>query len=185
MFCNNCGKQNDERALFCKNCGFSIKSTGRENFDVSTSGSFKLKKQRISFGVLILSLLLATFAFSQMGLLIVGSTTIADVYEYEQRIYIGGGDSTRDPTRYEVFYEFYVDGKRFTGSTMMNFPYGITVTSEGMPENVTVRYISVMPHINSPDGEIDILPFTILLLLSGLLLFIGLRGKVQIGYAKK
>jgi len=84
--------------------------------------------------------------------------------------------------RYEVFYRFTAsNGKEYSGSVTKSFPHGIKVTVSGPPQIVEVRYLSVMPHINKSDGETNILPGVLLLVLASLLFLIGIKGNVTIG----
>jgi hypothetical protein len=61
-------------------------------------------KKKLTKGAtpLLLSLLLAAFAISEMALRIIGERTTGEVTDYQQRIFVGPGQddsNTRDATR--------------------------------------------------------------------------------------
>ena len=120
-----------------------------------------------------------------MALGIIGASATGIVTDYEQLVHVGPGQdegNTRDPTRYEMVYEFTAaDGKAYSGSVTKSFPNGVRAATDGTPEILAVRYLSFMPHINAPDGETNILPGILLLGLTSLLFLIGIKGSVTIG----
>lgn len=183
MFCTHCGKQIREGALFCPSCGRALNAVATSVPPPdATAGQRKPKR---SVPAILLALLLLAFAVSQMALGMIGATATAVVTDYERRIHIGPGQdegNTRDPTRYEVFYRFTAaSGKEYTGSVTKSFPHGIRAASDGTPQTLAVRYLPMMPHINTPDGEANLLPGVLLLGLAALLFALGVRGAFPSG----
>jgi len=180
MFCTHCGKQIREGARFCPSCGPTLGIAG------AAAGQRKSKRR---IPAILLGLLLLAFAVSQMALGIIGSTATAVVTDYERRIHIGPGQdegNTRDPTRYEVFYRFTAtDGKEYTGSVTKSFPYGIKAAHDDALQTLAVRYLPVMPHINAPDGDINLLPGLSLLGLAALLFALSVKGSISIGHKNR
>lgn len=186
MFCTRCGKQIREGARFCPSCGRALNSAAAAAPPPDATARPKPKR---SVPAILLGLLLLAFAVSQMALGMIGATATAVVTDYERRIHIGPGQdegNTRDPTRYEVFYRFTAaDGREYTGSVTKSFPYGIKAAPDGAPQALAVRYLPMMPHINAPDGEANLLPGILLLGLAALLFALGIKGSFSIGYKKR
>ena len=186
MLCVSCGKQNQEGACFCYSCGEKLKTVRGTARAAPPPGAAIQQRRRPKANVMpiLFSLLLTAFAVSQMALGIIGETTTGEVTDYQQRIHVGPGQddgNTRDATRYEVFYRFTAsNGKEYSGSVTKRFPNGIKATVDGPPQIVEVRYLSFMPHINTPDGETNILPGILLMGLASLLFLIGIKGSVTI-----
>ncbi len=180
MFCTHCGKQIREGARFCPSCGPTLGIAG------AAAGQRKSKR---SIPAILLGLLLLAFAVSQMALGIIGSTATAVVTDYERRIHIGPGQdegNTRDPTRYEVFYRFTAtDGKEYTGSVTKSFPCGIKAAHDDALQTLAVQYLPVIPHINAPDGDINLLPGLSLLGLAALLFALSVKGSISIGHKNR
>ena len=187
LFCVKCGKQNLEDIRYCPSCGEKILSAKESEYSISPTGSFIEQKKKLKKRVtpILLSLLLTAFAVSQMALGIIGERTTGIVTDYQQRIFVGPGqdnDNTRDATRYEVFYRFTAsNGKEYSGSVTKSFPHGIKATVSGSTQSVEVRYLSFMPHINMSEGETNVLPGILLIVLASLLFLIGIKGSVTIG----
>lgn len=190
MFCTSCGKQVREGAQFCPSCGRA--AGGGEAARAASPASVVIgqrRKSKISVAPILLSLLLTAFAISQMALGFIGVSTTGVVTDMQPRVHVGPGQdegNTRDPTRYEVFYEFTaVEGKAYSGSVTKSFPNGMRAATDGTPQILAVRYLSFMPHINAPDGETNILPGILLLGLASLLFLIGIKGNVSFGHTKR
>ena len=190
MFCTSCGKQVREGAQFCPSCGRA--AGGGEAARAASPASVVIgqrRKSKISVAPILLSLLLTAFAISQMALGFIGVSATGVVTDMQPRVHVGPGQdegNTRDPTRYEVFYEFTaVEGKAYSGSVTKSFPNGMRAATDGTPQILAVRYLSFMPHINAPDDETNILPGILLLGLASLLFLIGIKGNVSFGHTKR
>jgi hypothetical protein len=81
-------------------------------------------------------------------LLGIGHLATAQVTDYEQVMFVNNDDSTRNPSRYKLEYEFSVSGQRYTGSVTRVFPSG-----SHMRQTIPVRYLPFWPHVNAEDGE--------------------------------
>lgn len=189
MFCTDCGQQLREGARFCPSCGRALSNAGAASTAPPHGEIAGQREPKRSVPAFLLSLLLLTFAVSQMALGVIGVTAAAVVTDYERRIHVGSGQdegNTRDPMRYEMFYRFTAaDGKEYTGSVTKTFPHGIRAASDGVPQTLAVRYLPMMPHINGPDGDINLLPSVLLLGLAALLFLLGIKGSVSIGHGKR
>ena len=189
MFCTSCGKQVREGAQFCPSCGRAA-GGGAAARAASLPGAVigQRRKSKISVAPIFLSMLLTAFAISQMALGFIGASATGVVTDIQPRVYVGPGQdegNTRDPTRYEMFYEFTAaDGEAYSGSVTKSFPNGIRAASDGTSLTLAVRHLSFMPHINAPDGETNILPSILLLGLAVLLFLLGIKGSVSVGNAK-
>jgi len=56
---------------------------------------------------------------------------------------------------------------------------------DGAPQTLAVWYLPMMPHINAPAGETNILPSVLLLGLAALLFALGIKGSFSIGHKKR
>ncbi|MPM40177.1 hypothetical protein SDC9_86817 [bioreactor metagenome] len=190
MFCTSCGKQVREGAQFCPSCGRAA-GGGEAARAASPAGAVigQRRKSKISVAPILLSLLLTAFAISQMALGFIGASAMGIVTDIQPRVHVGPGKdegNTREPMRYEMFYEFTAaDDKAYSGSVTKSFPNGVRAAADGTPEILAVRYLSFIPHINAPDGETNILPVILLLGLAVLLFLLGIKGSISIGNAKR
>jgi len=158
LFCVHCGSVINEKARFCNNCGAALEQEAYTAAPVSQPAAvqapFKAaSSQRRSGGgmrwlILPAAILLLIMGIGYMGLTVAGKTTRANVTGYEQQIYVNNDDSTRDPRRYKVDYEFAVNGKRYTGSVTRIFEGG-----SHMGKTLPIRYLLIWPHINAEDGS--------------------------------
>lgn len=110
IFCKSCGKQVREGAQFCPSCGRAVGGEAAARA-ASLPGAVtgQRRKSKISIAPILLSLLLTAFAISQMALVFIGASATGVVSDIQLRVHVGPGqdeDNTRDPTRYEMFYEF-------------------------------------------------------------------------------
>lgn len=61
-----------------------------------------------------------------------------------------------------------------------SLPHGIKATVSGPTRNIGVRYLTFMPHISMSEGETNILPGILLLVLALPMFAIGIKGSVII-----
>jgi hypothetical protein len=71
-----------------------------------------------------IAVILILLGIGQLALGVAGSTVTAQVTGYEQKYIINNDESTRNPSRYKLDYQFSVNGKRYTGSVTRVFPGG-------------------------------------------------------------
>jgi len=102
----------------------------------------------MDFVVISVATILILMGIGSMALTVVGSTTTAQVTGYEQVLFINNDDSTRNPSRYKLEYQFNVRGERYTGSVTRIFDGG-----SHMRQTLPVRYLSFWPHVNAEDGK--------------------------------
>ena len=62
------------------------------------------------------AIILILMGIGCMGLAVVGRTVTAQVTGYEQRPIMNKDESTKNPSRYKLEYQFSVNGERYTGS---------------------------------------------------------------------
>jgi hypothetical protein len=101
-----------------------------------------------------------------------GRTTTAQVTDYEQVMYINNDESTRDPRRYKLEYQFTVNGERYTGSVTRVFEKG-SQTRKTIP----VRYLPFLPSVNNEGGDGNLLGGLVMGGLGALLITAGNKQK--------
>ncbi|NLT13198.1 MAG: zinc-ribbon domain-containing protein, partial [Clostridiales bacterium] len=125
IFCVHCGKQLQPGTAFCSGCG--AKAEGRQETPRSELPPTRLSQQKpikgrvMDFVVISVAIILILMGIGSMALTVVGSTTTAQVTGYEQVLFINNDDSTRNPSRYKLEYQFAVGGERYTGSVTRVF----------------------------------------------------------------
>ena len=118
------------------------------------------------------AVILILLGIGQLALGVAGSPVTARVTGYEQVIFVNNDDSTRNPSRYKLEYEFSVNGERYTGSVTRVFPGG-----SHMRQTIPVRYLPFWPHVNAEDGETAGLAGPVMTGLGALLLVITVKRK--------
>ena len=103
--------------------------------------------------MLITATILILLGIGQIALTVVGRTATGYITNYEKQLLLNNDDSTRNPSRYKVDYQFAVDGKRFTGSVTKIYERGIPAKSDGTAQNISVRYLPIWPHVNAEDSN--------------------------------
>jgi len=182
MFCRQCGNRINENASFCPVCGAALQIEAQQSITsapapVTVGSGYNAKnKQRKNGATKILliavSVILILMGIGSMALSVVGSTTTAQVTGYEQVLFINNDDSTRNPSRYKLEYQFSVNGERYTGSVTRVFPGG-----SHMRQTIPVRYLPFWPHVNAEDGETAGLAGPVMTGLGALLLVITVKRK--------
>jgi hypothetical protein len=151
MFCKHCGIRIPDGAGFCTGCGAKIETrpTAPGLAPPVSRGEPKNKRRKKGMGALMLlvSILLILVGIGHMALAVAGRTATAQVTGYEQRLFINNDDSTRNPRRYQLDYEFAANGKRYTGSVTRVFEGG-----SQMRQTISIRYLPFWPHVNAEDS---------------------------------
>lgn len=183
MYCANCGNQINENARFCASCGAAVRRETAPPAPVPTPGPVtgwssagkKRRKKGIMDVLLIpVATILILMGTGYSGLMIIGKTTATDITGYEQRTIINNDDSTRDPRRYEVYYEFAVNGERYGGSVTRIFEGG-----SHMRKTIQIRYLPFWPHVNAEDSAASGLAGPVMVGLGVLLLVSGVGIKAR------
>jgi hypothetical protein len=152
MFCRYCGTENPAQASFCSGCG--TKTGDLMDASQSTSASKRKftcqspKKRLIDQLMIPIAVILILLGLSQLALKVAGSQAKAQVTGYEQVLLANNDESTRNPNRYKLDYQFAVGGERYTGSVTRIFEGG-----SHMRQTISVRYLPFWPHVNAEDGE--------------------------------
>ena len=107
-----------------------------------------IKNKLIDPLMIPVAVILIFIGFGHMALSVMGSTATAQVTDYEQVLFINNDDSTRNPSRYKLEYQFSVNGERYTGSVTRVFSGG-----SHMRQTIPVRYLPFWPHVNAEDGK--------------------------------
>lgn len=163
MFCENCGTKLPDNAKFCVSCGAS---RWQEALEPS-------KKKIMDFLMIPVAIILILLGIGSMALAVAGRTVIAQVTGYEQVMYLNNDDSTRNPRRYQLDYQFAVKGERYTGSVTRVFEKG-----SHLQKILRVRYLSFWPHVNAEDGTMGmVLAGPVLIGVGILLLVSGVKKK--------
>jgi hypothetical protein len=121
------------------------------------------------------AVILILIGFGHMALAVVGSTATAQVTGYEQKYIINKDESTRNPSRYKLEYQFSVNGERYSGSVTRVFPGG-----SHMRQTIPVRYLPFWPHVNAEDGETAGLAGPVMTGLGILLLVLEIKRKFRL-----
>ena len=162
MFCKHCGTQLQAGAGFCSNCGAAqrrkdsvhppapdVPVSGRPPAACRPTAPRKPLKDRIMDSLVIpVAIILILIGIGYIFLAFVGKTTTAQVTGYEQVMFINNDESTRNPSRYKLEYQFSVGGERYTGSVTRVFSGG-----SHMRQTLPVRYLPFWPHVSAEDGE--------------------------------
>lgn len=152
MFCKHCGTKLLKGADFCSNCG--AKTEAGEAVPVAQTVSTRTvaqpprKNKFMDLLMIPVAVILILLGIGQLALSVVGSTVTAQVTEYERMYIINNDESTRNPSRYKLDYEFSAGGEQYTGSVTRIFPGG-----SHMRQTLPVRYLPFWPHVNAEDGE--------------------------------
>lgn len=185
MFCPNCGNVLNENARFCVSCGATQRredSVPPPAVPVSAQPAMvqltvprKLLKDRImDLLVIPVAIILILMGIGYMALGVVGSTVTAQVTGYEHKYIIHNDESTRNPSRYKLEYQFSVNGERYTGSVTRVFPGGSHIR-----RTIPVRYLPFWPHVNAEDGGTAGLAGPIMTGLGVLLLVVTVKRKFR------
>jgi hypothetical protein len=182
VFCLNCGNRINENARYCASCGAAQR---RENSvlppssvpavlvsDRPTAPRKPLKDRIMGLLMIPVAVILILLGTGQLALGAVGSTATAQVTGYEQKYIINNDESTRNPSRYKLEYQFSVNGERYSGSVTRVFPGG-----SHMRQTIPVRYLPFWPHVNAEDGETAGLAGPVMTGLGALLLVITVKRK--------
>lgn len=174
MYCRHCGNPIPNHAAFCATCGTptahkqSISEPAPPTILVTTYQ----KKRKIKWLLLIVGVLLLILSAGYMALSVIGSSTTAQVTDYEQRIFINNDDSSRNPNRYEIYYEFNVKGERYSGSITRVFEGG-----SHMRNTIAIRYLPMMPSVNGEDSFQAGFAGPIMLLLGVFIIYVSFHSK--------
>ena len=182
VFCLNCGNRINENARFCVSCGAAQR---RENSvlpassvpavpvsDRPTASRKPLKGRIMDLLMIPIAVILILLGIGQLALGVAGSTVTAQVTGYEQKYIINNDESTRNPSRYKLEYQFSVNGERYSGSVTRVFPGG-----SHMRQTIPVRYLPFWPYVNAEDGETAGLAGPVMTGLGALLLVITVKRK--------
>jgi hypothetical protein len=118
------------------------------------------------------AVILILLGIGQLALGVVGSTATAQVTGYEQKYIINNDDSTRNPSRYKLEYQFSVGGEQYTGSVTRIFPGG-----SHMRQTLPVCYLPFWPHVNAEDGETTGLAGPVMMGVGVVVLVFGIKKK--------
>ncbi|NLB19369.1 MAG: hypothetical protein GX829_00680 [Clostridium sp.] len=128
--------------------------------------SLRFKRWFFKILMMLVALMLLVMGIGNAALQLVGKPAVAQVTNYEQVLYLNNDESSRNPSRYKVNYQFSVDGQRYTGSVTRVFNGG-----SHMKETIPVQYLGFRPNINGEDrSDVDLT--SLLLVGSGLVLFV-------------
>ena len=185
MFCSNCGNQINENARYCAFCG--AKQRQEDSVlppspmpAVPVSGRpaaqrTPFKGRVIGLLMIFVAVILILMGVGQLALSVMGSTAIAQVTGYEQQYIIHNDESTRNPSRYKLEYQFSVKGERYTGSVTRVFPGG-----SHMRQTISVRYLPFWPHINAEDDAGMSLAGPVMIGLGVLVLVLAVKKKSRL-----
>lgn len=182
MFCPNCGNPINEHARFCASCG-AVQRWG--DFVPPPAPTVpasarpaprKTLKDRFMDNMLIpVAIILLLMGVGYMALSVVGRAATAQVTGIERVYIINTDESTRDPRRYKLDYEFSAGGERYTGSVTRVFEGG-----SHMRSTIEVRYLPFWPHVNTEDGGSAGFAGPVMVGVGVLVLVLGIREKSRL-----
>lgn len=173
MFCRNCGTEIPVQVGFCSGCGSKVGERSENAFPEPTpTRPAQGKNKPINLLIILAAVILILLGAGQLALGVVGNSVNAQVTDIEQVLIVNNDDSTRNPNRYKLEYQFSVHGKRYTGSVTRAFTGGTH-----MRQTIPVRYLPFWPHVNAEDGETGSFAGFILLGAGVVLLVFGIRKK--------
>lgn len=150
MFCSQCGSSMKNEMNFCSSC--RAKTEAGEVVQVSqtasprTVGQPPRKNKFMDLLVIPVAIILILIGTGHMALAVVGRLVTAQVIGYEQVIILNNDDSTRNPSRYKLEYQFSANGERYDGSVTRVFEGG-----SHMRKTLPVRYLPFWPRVNAED----------------------------------
>lgn len=185
-FCENCGTQLNPDVKFCASCG----AAQRREDSIPPPASVPaapvsnrlpaasrppvprkpLKDRIMDLLTIPIAIILILMGIASMGLTVAGKTTTAQVTGHEQVLLINNDDSTRNPSRYKLEYEFTVNTERYTGSVTRVFPGG-----SHMRSTIQVRYLPFWPHVNAEDNASAGLAGPVMAGVGALMLVFGMK----------
>lgn len=192
-FCHNCGSQLASDSRFCPSCGISLTKNIQETYTstpapipqhnpnaaYTTATTSVKRKKKVPILIVIVSLVLILLGVQNMSLGIVGKTANAKITSarLDTRSY---GSNLPDPNRYNIKYEFFVNGESYLGNTNQKFKYPITST-----QTIQVRYLPNLPNINASAKDAKVTGGLILAGLGMLMFVLAITGKISVGGRKK
>ena len=177
-FCKNCGAQLKPDVKFCASCGAKTgaQPAALQSMPAPEHPSVRqpINNKLMDLLMIPIAVILVLLGIGQLALSVVGSTAAAQVTGYEQQYIINNDQSTRNPSRYKLEYQFSVNGERYTGSVTRVFPGG-----SHMRQTLPVRYLPFWPHVNAEDGVTAGLAGPVMTGLGVLLLVFGVKRKFR------
>lgn len=176
MFCENCGTKLPIGAKYCVSCGLDRRrgSIAPQGVDRNTVVNAPPKKKIMDLLMIPVAIILILMGIGSMALAVAGKTVTAQVTGYEQVMYLNNDESTRNPRRYQLDYQFAVKGERYTGSVTRVFEGG-----SQMRKTIPVSYLPFWPHVNAEDSG-GVNPAGAVMLGAGILLLAFEARKIRI-----
>ena len=134
------------------------------------AGEASMKKV-ISFLLIVVAIIVIFLGAAFSALVLAGKTVTAQVTSYEQVIILNTDDSTRNPSRYKLMYQFAIDSKRYEGSYT-----GVFEKGSHTQKTLRVRYLPFSPHVNTMDKTEMLLAGPVLIGV-GVLMLVGSRRR--------
>lgn len=190
MFCEKCGTPLPDEVKFCVSCGAarrqevfppdgsfvpSAAPVPGQSGNGSIAKSTPRKKKIMDLLLIPVGIILILLGIGGMALTVGGRTTTAQVTGYEQVMYLNNDESTRDPRRYKLEYQFTVNDERYTGSVTRIFEGG-----SHMRQTIPVRYLPFWPSVNDEESDRSILGSLVMSGLGVLLLVVANRQKYRV-----
>ena len=191
-FCTVCGQQLSNEDRFCTKCGKFIEmnmqpnlaknmnNAGNVSFNNSSNSRNAVKKSKNSlstFVALIAGIIIILIGIQSIALNLFGRDVNALIIRAEQSSRTDDSGMT-DPRMYDIIYEYFVDGTRYTGSATKMFHYGIR-----QDQTITVLYLPMRPGINRPKEDAKPITGLIFIGLGIIIIFAGVvksrRGKFK------
>ncbi len=188
MFCEYCGKETNDTARFCVACGAALQTQAQPAKAAlaqskaavvlqNIPGKKQCKKGLMDLLVIPIVIILLLMGTGSMVLTLAGRTVTAQVTGYEQVLIMNDDNSTRNPSRYKLEYQFAVNGERYDGSVTRTFEKG-----SHMRKTLRVRYLPPWPHVDAEDGSTKMVLAGPVMIGAGILLLVfGIKRRPRIG----
>lgn len=175
-FCQNCGTSLTEQSLYCPVCGAkNEKQTLVPQMaarPVKSQSGGKARKKSADILLLIVAVLIFSLGAGTMALTVVGRATKAQVISYEQMLYLNNDDSTRNPGRYKLAYQFTVNDEQYTGAVTRVFAGG-----SHMRQTISIKYLPFWPHVNAEDSNTVALTGSVMIVAGILMALLAVKKK--------
>lgn len=177
-FCTGCGNKLYGKDKFCTECGkFSGNDPEGKILEYPYTGGVTpakpKKKMLLQVITVIAGILLIFLGVQSMVLNIFGRNTNAVIVRATQSTSADDSGFT-DSRLFDIQYEFFVDGEKYTGSSTKLFEYGLRTD---IP--VTVRYLPQRPRINALIEDTGGFTGIFFIVLGGVIIIFGIKANIK------
>ena len=157
MICQNCSAPLGAGAKFCKNCGATTNGMGQPQPAPQYIPHKESKPKKFMQKALATIAALALIVYGPVSIItaiqfdkngIVTTATVTSMHQHQRDT--DEGDS---PFEKDIYYNYTVDGKEYTGNYMKKFKSGEPIVP---PETVQIMYLPDRPQVSKVAGNSNI-----------------------------